>query len=213
MLRQQWQQQCLLPPGTCGSKRWALKQFLALYGWCLQEVVGLAKGERANRPHLAVTGWSLKGGLPNSGRAAVGMASSCQERGGLWCDDYSKGMEQEEEQEGTIVRCWQGVRDRRGGGGRGRGLARLGKPGMGHTTHSRGPWHCCNTWRMTAMPAGNVAPWSWSSAVWSNGAAARGGYSAWKLMGVCRWPLKIGPKKIEEKIEFGAKKIDFCKNW
>ena len=40
-----------------------------------------------------------------------------------------------------------------------------------------------------------------------------GGYSAWKLMGVCRWPLKIGPKKIEEKIEFGAKKIDFCKNW
>ena len=44
-------------------------------------------------------------------------------------------------------------------------------------------------------------------------AAARGGYSAWKLMGVCRWPLKIGPKKIEEKIEFGAKKIDFCKNW
>ena len=41
----------------------------------------------------------------------------------------------------------------------------------------------------------------------------RGGYSAWKLMGVCRWPLKIGPKKIEEKIEFGAKKIDFCKNW
>ena len=37
-----------------------------------------------------------------------------------------------------------------------------------------------------------------------------GGYSAWKLMGVCRWPLKIGPKKIEE---FGAKKIDFCKNW
>ena len=22
-----------------------------------------------------------------------------------------------------------------------------------------------------------------------------------------------GPKKIEEKIEFGAKKIDFCKNW
>ena len=42
---------------------------------------------------------------------------------------------------------------------------------------------------------------------------ARGGYSAWKLMGVCRWPLKIGPKKIEEKIEFGAKKIDFCKNW
>ena len=39
------------------------------------------------------------------------------------------------------------------------------------------------------------------------------GYSAWKLMGVCRWPLKIGPKKIEEKIEFGAKKIDFCKNW
>ena len=50
------------------------------------------------------------------------------------------------------------------------------------------------------------------------GCTARGGggggeYSAWKLMGVCRWPLKIGPKKIEEKIEFGAKKIDFCKNW
>ena len=41
----------------------------------------------------------------------------------------------------------------------------------------------------------------------------RGGYSAWKLMGVCRWPLKIGPKKIEEKFEFAAKKIDFCKNW
>ena len=42
----------------------------------------------------------------------------------------------------------------------------------------------------------------------------RGGViSAWKLMGVCRWPLKIGPKKIEEKIEFGAKKIDLCKNW
>ena len=42
---------------------------------------------------------------------------------------------------------------------------------------------------------------------------AGGGYSAYKLMGVCRWPLKIGPKKIEEKIEFGAKKINFCKNW
>ena len=43
--------------------------------------------------------------------------------------------------------------------------------------------------------------------------APGGGDSAWKLMGVCRWPLKIGPKKIEEKIEFAAKKIDFCKNW
>ena len=47
----------------------------------------------------------------------------------------------------------------------------------------------------------------------NSGGGGGGGYSAWKLMGVCRWPLKIGPKKIEEKIEFGAKKIDFCKNW
>ena len=31
-----------------------------------------------------------------------------------------------------------------------------------------------------------------------------GGYSVRKLMGVCRWPLKIGPKKIEGKIKFGA---------
>ena len=32
----------------------------------------------------------------------------------------------------------------------------------------------------------------------------RGGYSVRKLMGVCRWPLKIGPKKIEGKMKFGA---------
>ena len=34
---------------------------------------------------------------------------------------------------------------------------------------------------------------------------ARREYSVWKLMGVCRWPLKIGPKEIEGKMEFGAK--------
>ena len=51
--------------------------------------------------------------------------------------------------------------------------------------------------------------WTWPG----GGGGGGGGYSAWKLMGVCRWPLKIGPKKIEEKIEFAAKKIDFCKNW
>ena len=28
-----------------------------------------------------------------------------------------------------------------------------------------------------------------------------------------RWPLKIGPKKIEGKMEFGAKKIELCKDW
>ena len=35
-------------------------------------------------------------------------------------------------------------------------------------------------------------------------AQARGGYSVRKMMGVCRWPLKIGPKKIEGKMKFGA---------
>ena len=30
------------------------------------------------------------------------------------------------------------------------------------------------------------------------------GYSVRKLMGVCRWPLKLGPKKIEGKMKFGA---------
>ena len=35
-----------------------------------------------------------------------------------------------------------------------------------------------------------------------------------KTDGGCRWPLKIGPKKIEGKMEFqGAKKIKFCKDW
>ena len=32
----------------------------------------------------------------------------------------------------------------------------------------------------------------------------RGEYSVRKMMGVCRWPLKIGPKKIEGKMKFGA---------
>ena len=41
----------------------------------------------------------------------------------------------------------------------------------------------------------NDSPYYWES---------RGGYSVRKLMGVCRWPLKIGPKKIEGKIKFGA---------
>ena len=30
--------------------------------------------------------------------------------------------------------------------------------------------------------------------------------SVWKSMGVCCWPLKIGPKKIEAKREFGAER-------
>ena len=37
-----------------------------------------------------------------------------------------------------------------------------------------------------------------------DGMWARGGYSVRKMMGVCRWPLKIGPKKIEGKMKFGA---------
>ena len=40
-----------------------------------------------------------------------------------------------------------------------------------------------------------------------SGPGGEGGYSIWKPMGVCRWPLKNGPKKIEGKMEFGAKKI------
>ena len=31
-----------------------------------------------------------------------------------------------------------------------------------------------------------------------------GGYSVRKMMGVCRWLLKIGPKKMEGKMKFGA---------
>ena len=38
-----------------------------------------------------------------------------------------------------------------------------------------------------------------------------GGYSAWKLTGVCRWPLKIGPKKIEEKLNLRPKRSIFVK--
>ena len=45
------------------------------------------------------------------------------------------------------------------------------------------------------------------------GVGGGGGYSVRKLMGVCRWLLKIGPKKIEGKMKFGAKKIEFCKDW
>ena len=37
-----------------------------------------------------------------------------------------------------------------------------------------------------------------------------GWYSVQKPMGVCRWPLKIGPQKIKGKMIFGAKKIKFC---
>ena len=37
-------------------------------------------------------------------------------------------------------------------------------------------------------------------------AMRKGGYSDRKPMGVCRWPLKIGPKKIEGKMEFGPKR-------
>ena len=36
--------------------------------------------------------------------------------------------------------------------------------------------------------------------------AARGGYSVRKLLGVCRGPLKIGPKKIEGKMVFWGQK-------
>ena len=59
------------------------------------------------------------------------------------------------------------------------------------------------------FPTNNSAHQGNSSGNWIPGGG--GGYSAWKLMGVCRWPLKIGPQKIEEKIEFGAKKIVFVK--
>ena len=37
--------------------------------------------------------------------------------------------------------------------------------------------------------------------------------SVLKTDGACRWPLKIGPKKLEGKMEFGAKTIEFCKDW
>ena len=37
-----------------------------------------------------------------------------------------------------------------------------------------------------------------------NEVTSRGGYSVRKMMGVCRWPLKIGPQKIEGKMKFGA---------
>ena len=38
-------------------------------------------------------------------------------------------------------------------------------------------------------------------------------YSVRRPIGVCRWPLKIWPKKIKGKMEFGAKKFELCKDW
>ena len=36
------------------------------------------------------------------------------------------------------------------------------------------------------------------------GGGGGGGYSVRTLMGVCRWPLKIGPNKIEGNMKFGT---------
>ena len=66
----------------------------------------------------------------------------------------------------------------------------------GHSSYMQLPWvECHKTTFMIVHPGGGVG---WGVGVYV--------YSVQKLMGVCRWPLKIGPKKIEGKWNLGPKR-------